>query len=56
MNEDALTEDVITALTHLHLDVTYSLRQNELHPELQLALTDSIEELEAAFPFLVRPV
>jgi hypothetical protein len=53
---DELAADAIAALTHIHIDATSILARDEIHPELQEALTWSVEELEAAFPFLVRPV
>jgi hypothetical protein len=60
----SLTDDQVDAITHAWLDLCASKEHFESEEqftgvgadELAVACTDSVEELEKAFPFLMEPV
>ena len=60
----SLTSDQVDAITHAWLDLCASKEHFESEEqftgvgadELAVACTDSVEELEKAFPFLMEPV
>ena len=59
---DSLTSEQVDAITHAWLDMSTKLEINEepfashKHAEVDAAMSDSVKELEQAFPFLMERV